>query len=82
MPLPNGDAMPMVQPQPMPTQFTVGQVRSDQGAMLVVLQVFTPGGQAVYFLDADAAIQVGQSLRLSGKAAKSDLILPGNGMGP
>lgn len=72
---------PTVPLTPVPTQLTVGQCQSPQGGM-VVLQVATPVGVAIYFLGPDAAIQVGQTLRQCGKASKAGLVLPGeSGLG-
>lgn len=75
-PGPNGGQPQTVPLQPVPTLLTVGQCQGPQGAM-VMLQVATPAGVAVYFLNPDAAIQVGQTLRQCGKASKSGLVLSG-----
>lgn len=77
-PAPNGGQPPGLAAQPVPTQVVVGQLQAPQGSM-VVLQVATPVGIAVYFLDPDAAIQIGQTLRQCGKASKAGLVLPGEG---
>jgi hypothetical protein len=73
---PNGGQSQTVPLQPVPTLVTVGQCQNAQGTM-VILQMATPVGLAVYFLTPDAAIQVGQTLRQCGKASKSGLVLPG-----
>jgi hypothetical protein len=72
----NGQQQPLA-PQPVPTQVRVAQVPGPPA--MVVLQVITPVGVATYFLDADAAIQIGQTLRQCGKASKSGLVLPSEG---
>ncbi len=74
----NGGQPPAIPAQPVPTQILIAQVRSPQGA-LVVLQAVTPVGVAVYFLDADAAIRVGGMLTHFGTAAKAGIILPTEG---
>jgi hypothetical protein len=78
LPGPNGGQPPALAPQPVPTQVFVGQIRTPQGA-LVVLQVATPVGVAVYFLDPEAAIRIGQMLRQCGKASKAGIVLPSEG---
>ena len=75
----NGQAVPVVPPGQVPTIFAVADVVGPDGKHLVALQVSTPVGTAVYFLDPDCAIQTGQNLRQYGRAAKTGLTLPGPG---
>lgn len=71
---------PQVDPSPVPTAFSVGTVRADDGTPVVVLQVQTPVGNAVYFLDPGIAVGVGNALRAEGKAGVSRLAVPNNGL--
>ena len=71
---------PQVPPAPVPTAFSVGTVRADDGTLMVVLQAQTPVGMAIYFLEPGVAVQVGNALRAEGKAGVSRLAVPANGL--
>ena len=72
---------PQVQPTPVPTAFTTGTLRADDGRAWIVLQVETPVGIAMYFLEPAAAVQVGNALRSEGKAGLGPkLVTPANGI--
>lgn len=75
------DQPPQVQPQPVPMTFTCGPLRAESGALFVVMQVSTPTGTAVYFLDEQLARRVGAMLVDASRS--SGLIVPvvdvGNG---
>jgi hypothetical protein len=64
-----------VPPSPLPTVFNVGQGEVN-GQNFVVLQVMTPVGQSVYFLDGTAAEGVGTALLRMGQASKAGLVVP------
>jgi hypothetical protein len=64
-----------VPPSPLPTVFNVGQAEVN-GQNFVILQIMTPGGQAVYFLDGDSAEGVGTALLRIGQASKAGLVVP------
>lgn len=50
-------------PSPVPTSIALGETIVDNtGTKMVVLQLATPSGVQVYFLDADAARAVGAKL--------------------
>jgi hypothetical protein len=65
----------IIQPAPLPTVFNVGQADVN-GQNFVLLQVTTPGGQAIYFLDGNAAEDVGAALIRLGQASKAGLVVP------
>lgn len=70
-----------IQPQPVPTQFTTGTLPTVDGRSWVVLQVETPVGVAMYFLEPGAAVAVGNALRNEGKkGVGSKLAVPPNGL--
>lgn len=58
-----------VQPSPVQTTFAVGRTAADNGQVMVVLQAQTPVGNAVFFLEASAAVELARALREDGKAA-------------
>lgn len=81
-----------IRPGPVPTNFEVGALTNDAGAVKVVLSIQTPAGTTFSFMDAAVAVQVGNALRAEGKAALSKaapsglslppgLLVPGNGAG-
>jgi hypothetical protein len=68
--MPGGDMpgmVPAVVPQPIPMVINVAQASGADGTLRVVLTIVTAVGQAVYFLEPDAAKQLGGTLdRLGG----------------
>lgn len=70
---PQPDGIP---PGPVPTAFNVGNVPTDQGGEMVALQMQTPVGVSVYFMEPGIAVQVGNALRGAGKAGVSRLAVP------
>jgi hypothetical protein len=56
----------MVPPQPLPTLTTIGHARAADGSILVVLQMSTPQGMSVFFLDQRAARKIGVDLQEAG----------------
>lgn len=82
-PAPAAPSLPLAAPTqlgqgPVPTEISVGQAVV-QGNPVVVLQVVTPIGVAMYFLNADAAVQVGQQLARAGGAAGAGIVVAGAG---
>lgn len=67
---------PTVSPSPLPTVFNLGQAEVKGGERMVVLQVMTPVGQAVYFLDGASAESLGTTLIRMGGITKSGLVMP------
>lgn len=67
---------PGVAPGPLPTVFNLGQTEVGGGARMVVLQVNTPAGQAVYFLDGVSAEGLGTALIKLGSVTKTGLVVP------
>lgn len=57
---------PPVMPQPVPTMVTVSQVRAPNGQLMVVMQIATPTGVGVYFLDQAAARKIGADIQRQG----------------
>ena len=64
-----------VQPAPLPTIFNLGQAQGG-GKNFVMLQVQTPAGQAVYFIDGASAEGLGENLIRMGAAVKAGLVMP------
>lgn len=64
-----------VQPQPVPTGFSIGQGQNPDGSMSVVLVIFSPVGQNVFFLDADTAKVVGDGLQKAASASGAGLVV-------
>jgi hypothetical protein len=59
---------------PVPTLVSMAQCEH-AGESLVLLFVSTPAGVGVYYLDPDAAMQIGQQLLKMGRIAKSGLVV-------
>ncbi len=51
----------MIQPAPLPTEMTVSQISID-GKKVSVLQITTPQGMSVFFLDETSSKAVGTKL--------------------
>jgi hypothetical protein len=66
-----------IQPQPVPTQFTVMQRPGPDGGLIIELVVATPIGPAHYFMPSDIAAQVGKRMVDLATAATSNLIIVG-----
>lgn len=62
-----------ITPHPVPTQFQVGAAKGPEGD-LTVLQVLTPTGFAVYFLNRNAAIDLANMLKKQAKESSSLVI--------
>ena len=69
-----------VSPAPVPTSFNVVTATSEQGVNLVLLQVNTPAGVGVYFMEPGTAVHLGKMLRDEGKASISRLATPPSGL--
>lgn len=67
---------------PVPTSYSiVPDVPTSDGRSMVALQMQTPVGISVYFIEPGAAVQFGNALRAAGKAGVSRLAVPRNGNG-
>jgi hypothetical protein len=64
-----------VQPAPLPTVFNIGQAEGN-GKRFVMLQIATPAGQSVFFLDGASAEGLGENLIRMGVAVKAGLVMP------
>jgi len=64
-----------VPPQPVPTSFRTSVIPTP-GGNLVVLEVFTPVGQSVVFIDPQTAQRLGGMIRAAGKQAATGLLVP------
>lgn len=64
--------------QPVPMSFKIAQAQMPDGRMSIVLSVSTPVGEAVYFLEADQAKTIGETLQKAASAASSGLMLVTN----
>lgn len=65
-----------VQPQPAPLSWEFGGARTPDGATLIVLTVYTVGGQHTYFLDPATAKTLAAHLEQTASQATTGLILP------
>lgn len=70
---------PMVQPQPLPTQWHWSAVQGSGGQGAVVVQIHDPSGVKVSFLDPDTAEQVGNGLLAMAKQARTGLVVASPG---
>jgi hypothetical protein len=64
-------------PGPVPTSYSIiPDVPTSDGRSMIALQMQTPVGISVYFIEAGAAVQFGNELRAAGKAGVSRLAVP------
>lgn len=79
--------LPPILPQPVPTAFSLDIAVGPQ-KRYVIVNVHTPSGVAIYFLEPEIAFEVAKSIRSAAQAAmrepnvivpvESKLILPGD----
>ncbi len=70
-----------VPPGPVPTGFAVVTVANGAGEAMVLLRASTPSGVAFYFLEPAFAVQVGNALRVQGKAGlPTRIVTPPTGL--
>lgn len=70
------------QPAPVPLGFRIDSAPGPGGKRLVVLQVASPTGLGVYFLDPPSAMRLAGELGKAGRAAASNLVVVGKGPDP
>lgn len=63
-----------IQPQPLPMQWLVGTVGSVDKQM-IVLQILTPQGTTVFFMDTEDAISLGDQISEEARLASSGLTI-------
>lgn len=64
-----------IQPQPVPTGFSIGQGQNPDGSMSVVLVIFSPVGQNVFFMDADTAKSLAKGMLDAASASGAGLVV-------
>lgn len=62
---------------PVPMSWNVSQAQTNEGQPVVVIQVQTPEGDKVFFLQPSIGKQIGEALIKLSTASDSGLILPG-----
>lgn len=65
----------MIGPSPVPLEMALGETVID-GKMAIVLQVASPIGQFVFFLDAGMARNIGKAMADLGLRAETGLVIP------
>lgn len=60
-----------IHPQPVPISVTTSQARTDEGTQLVVVQIDSATGAAVYFVTGEDARRIGAQLVQAGDEAKA-----------
>jgi hypothetical protein len=73
--IPVGPVAWIAVPQPLPTDWRVGTSTHEDGTKNVTLEITTPGGKTIVFLDSGAARQLGAALIEYGTKA-SGLVVP------
>lgn len=76
---------PPVTPGPTPTAFTFDGAEAADGTRYVIMNVYTPTGWTVYFLEAKVCLDLANTMRATAKEAmtrisvpRNDLIVPGD----
>lgn len=68
-----------IMPQPVPTSYAVNSLQGPDGTPLVVLQVQTPVGFAVYFMSRDDALGLASILKQQAQQGPK-LVTPPSGL--
>lgn len=74
--------VPSVQPRPVPygpvpMSWNVSQAQTNEGHPVVVVQIQTPEGDKVFFIQPSIGKQIGEALIKLSTASDSGLLLPG-----
>lgn len=61
---------------PVPMSWNISQAKTNEGQPVVVIQIQTPEGDKVFFVQPDIGKQLGEALVRFSSAADSGLIIP------